>query len=217
MRQTQPPDIADAQELLKKYAGEMQETRQILLVINNTRESHYATLFQCEMTGTYWHIPAQYEVTIGKQGFALPGAKQEGDQKSPQGLFALGTAFGYESTYPTGLVYQQVSREDLWIDDASHPDYNKWVKAPSDANSWEIMRREDHQYRIGAVIAYNTYPVIAGKGSAVFLHIQEAPGTGTTACIAMKAGEIGTIMQWLHKKNNPKVLMGNLEDLMLMR
>lgn len=206
------------EEIIIKYGNDLHGTQQLMIVVNDSRGKKDAMLFPCIYRPTNaWEILPVISVTIGKNGFALPDQKTEGDKKSPEGLFAIGTAFGYNESLDTGLNYIQVTRDDLWIDDPEHKDYNKWVKSPTDARSYEVMRRKDHQYKMGAVIKYNTHPIIPGKGSAVFLHIQEAAGIGTSACIAMEKTALGEIMQWLDKKQSPAVLMGYPDDLLLMR
>jgi len=51
--------------------------------------------------------------------------------------------------------------------------------------SAERMWREDGLYDALVVIGYNTDPVIAGAGSAIFLHIATPDFAPTAGCIAV--------------------------------
>ena len=57
------------------------------------------------------------DAVIGRNGFAPPGEKCEGDGRTPSGLFRLKTAFGYPPSVPTQMPYRQSQEDDLWIDD----------------------------------------------------------------------------------------------------
>ena len=204
--------------LLKKYGGELTNTSQLLIVINEDPDSSQAKMYRCLQTSLQeWQIGTPVDVSIGRKGFALPGGKEEGDDKSPQGLFNIGHAFGYNGAVKTGLDYRQSTEKDIWVDDPGHENYNQWAFKPVEASSWEDMLRKDHQYRYGVVVEYNTTPVMPGKGSAVFLHIHEAPGIGTSACVAMEEQTIIDLLAWLDKNESPKILMGYPEHLLLTR
>lgn len=207
--------------LLQKYAEDLEQSGQLLVVVSKTNDpgNPNASLYVCDRTANdeSWQTGKPIDVTIGKKGFCRPGEKQEGDNRSPQGLFNLGYAYGYAKTFNTGLDYRQAGDSDIWIDDPGHPEYNTWSTFPTDAASWERMKRDDHQYKMGIIIEYNTQPVLKNRGSAVFMHIWEAPGYGTSACVAMDEENLTQIMKWLNKKHNPKILMGCPDDLLLMR
>jgi hypothetical protein len=108
--------------------------------------------------------------------------KREGDGKSPAGIFAGGTAFGYASQPFQGLKmpYLNLTPSIECIDDPGSKHYNRIVDrsvvAP-DWNSSEHMRDAGESYRWGVVIDYNgTVTGDAnlpkpGGGSCVFLHI----------------------------------------------
>ncbi len=56
------------------------------------------------------------------------------------GDFELGTAFGKASSAVTKLQYRATSWDDIWIDDASAPDYNRWTKlCDSQANLDDLL------------------------------------------------------------------------------
>jgi D-alanyl-D-alanine dipeptidase len=140
--------------------------------------------------------------------------KREGDGKSPAGIFALGTAFGYASEPFQGLKmpYLNLTPSIECIDDPGSKHYNRIVDrsvvAP-DWNSSEHMRDAGESYRWGVVIDYNgTVTGDAnlpkpGGGSCVFLHIWHSHDQGTVGCTAMPQTDLKTLMTWLDPAHKP--------------
>ncbi|OGP91679.1 MAG: hypothetical protein A2031_00955 [Deltaproteobacteria bacterium RBG_19FT_COMBO_43_11] len=146
---------------------------------------------------------------IGKNGFAVPGEKREGDGKTPSGIFALKQTFGYNESIVTKMPYRQALDEDIWIDDANASDYNRWVKKDkTSAASFEKMKREDDLYKYGIIIEYNTAPVIKGNGSAIFFHVWGGENVSTAGCVAVSEENIIKILAWLDPKAQPLIMMG---------
>lgn len=174
-----------------------------LLVVFRAKDG--VRLVRFEKTGSSWR-PAGRSIraAAGYGGFALSG-KREGDGKTPAGLFVLGTAFGYSPSIATRMPYRQATSEDYWIDDPASPEYNTWVRGAPRARSAEKMRRSDALYRIGLVIEYNTSPVVAGAGSAIFLHVWAGPGSQTSGCVAVEEAELARILVWLDPSRKPAV------------
>ena len=106
-----------------------------------------ALLYALEKRGDSWRtafppLPA----LIGKNGFAPPGEKKEGDVRTPSGVFALKRAFGYAAEIDTRLSYRQAGDDDIWVDDCNSPDYNRWGrKGETSATSFEQMKLNDER------------------------------------------------------------------------
>ena len=179
------------------------ESCQQLLVVKGSETDIHATLEGWEIIGGKWTKRITVPATVGKSGLATPEVKKEGDGKTPAGLYKLERAFGYAETLKTGLTYKQVTEKDLWVDDAAHPDYNKWVKAPTNAKSFEDLKRKDDLYEIFAVIEYNTNPIVAGKGSAIFFHVWGGPDKPTAGCVAIEKSKLAEILKELDAKKSP--------------
>ena len=134
--------------------------------------------------------------------------KREGDGKSPAGVFALGTAFGYASDPLQGLKvpYLNLTPSIECVDDPGSKHYNRIVDrsvvAP-DWNSSEHMRDAGEAYRWGVVIDHNgtvtgdTNAPEPGGGSCVFLHIWHSHDEGTAGCTAMSQTELENLLTWL--------------------
>jgi L,D-peptidoglycan transpeptidase YkuD (ErfK/YbiS/YcfS/YnhG family) len=70
----------------------------------------------------------------------------------------------------TGLPVIALKPGDGWCDDPGEPLYNRLVPLPC-PGSHERLWREDGLYDLIAELGYNDDPVVAGRGSAIFLHV----------------------------------------------
>ena len=117
--------------------------------------------------------------------------------------------FGYDANIRTKMAYRQALADDIWVDDPHADDYNQWTKREkTKAASYEMMKREDDQYKYGIVIEYNTDMVIKGDGSAIFLHIWKGKGIPTAGCVAVSEEDITKILDWLDPGALPIIITG---------
>jgi L,D-peptidoglycan transpeptidase YkuD (ErfK/YbiS/YcfS/YnhG family) len=155
---------------------------------------------------------------IGYNGFAE--SKREGDGKSPMGIYSFGTAFG-TAAKPSGMnwPYKRATKYDYWIDDPASKDYNKWITYTGNPSKrWKSYERMTHKlYKYGAVINYNTNPIVKGKGSAVFLHVWRGPDSKTAGCAATDEKHVIAILKWLNPKSNPNILISTNDYLKKMK
>ena len=113
--------------------------------------------------------------------------KREGDGASPAGVFRLVSVFyrpDRVSAPRTGLPVTALTADMGWVDDPADPNYNRVVALPY-AASHEELWRVDEIYDLIVVIGYNTAPVVAGAGSAIFLHVAREDFAPTAGCIAI--------------------------------
>lgn len=107
------------------------------------------------------------------------------------------------------MPYRQTAPDDIWVDDPGADDYNRWVKkGRTKAASFEHMRRDDHLYRYGIVIEYNTTPVVKGHGSAIFFHLWMGKDEPTQGCVALSEDDALEILRWLDPAAKPVAAMG---------
>ena len=144
---------------------------------------------------------------------APPGAvlKVEGDKRAPAGVFAVGTACGYdrEIVRHPEQPYFQVTPRDLWIEDPSSPRYNEHVRldhAPRTA--WEKkaqMRQGDYAHSLKLFIRHNAPPrVTPGGGSSIFFHIWRAGGSkASIGCTTMSEPKLRELIAWLNPRRLP--------------
>jgi L,D-peptidoglycan transpeptidase YkuD (ErfK/YbiS/YcfS/YnhG family) len=206
--------IENALFIVEKNKSHLENVGQILVVYNYKPETSSAVFVALEKKENHWIVKQQpIEAGIGKKGFALPLKKIEGDGKSPTGILKLGKLFSYEKQTKTRLENQQTTKEDKWIDDPNSADYNKYVSGFTTAKSFENLLLKNDAYKYCTVIEYNTNPVIKGKGSAIFLHLAIKKPFFTAGCVAIKEEYMKLIVNWLDPKENPTIIMGNLDVL----
>lgn len=139
----------------------------------------------------------EYRSAIGKAGFASVEDKREGDLKTPTGTFALRELW-YRSdklAQPVcALPMRIITPADGWCDDPTHKDYNRAILIPPPVNggrlgggmfSHETLWRDDDVYDLIVPLGYNDNPPVAGRGSAIFLHVAKPDYAGTEGCVAL--------------------------------
>jgi L,D-peptidoglycan transpeptidase YkuD (ErfK/YbiS/YcfS/YnhG family) len=127
---------------------------------------------------------------LGKGGVRL--TKREGDGATPVGTFPLRRLWFREDRLdapPTGLMLRSITAQDGWCDDPSKPEYNRPVTLPFEG-SHEKMTREDGLYDLVVELGYNDDPPVAGRGSAIFLHVARDGYAPTEGCIALERNDL---------------------------
>lgn len=186
------------------------DAEQALLVRRNDQIPTHVEVSAWTRDGQRWsQALATLPGVIGRKGFADVGKKREGDGKTPSGVFRLRRAFGYDAALKTGLEYRQATDDDFWVDDPKSPQYNLWVHGTPQAASFELMKRHDEAYQSGAVVEYNTDPVVPGLGSAIFLHIWGGRDSTTAGCVALSKSDVLTLLGWLDRAKNPVIILGS--------
>jgi L,D-peptidoglycan transpeptidase YkuD (ErfK/YbiS/YcfS/YnhG family) len=121
-------------------------------------------------------------------GFGGVAQKQrEGDGVTPIGSWPLRRVlFRADRVIRPRCVLSvaPLAPHDGWCDAPNDPDYNRLVRLPHRASA-EQMWRDDHLYDVVLVVGYNDDPVIAGKGSAIFIHLARADFGPTAGCVAL--------------------------------
>lgn len=152
--------------------------------------------------GTAWGIglhgagapadPAQPRVKRGGP------VKREGDGKSPAGVFAIRSAYGYADA-KTALPYRTVDPAWKCVDDSKSAHYTKIVDERGVQKDWtsaEDMRRGDDLYKYVVDVAHNS-AATPGGGSCIFLHVWSGPDSSTAGCTAMGERELATLLREL--------------------
>ncbi|MBI1208823.1 MAG: L,D-transpeptidase family protein [Azospirillum sp.] len=122
---------------------------------------------------------------LGRSG--LSSDKREGDGATPVGRFPLRRVLFRADRLVrpvTRLAVAAIAPDDGWCDDPNDPRYNQRIGLP-DAASHERMWRDDGLYDVVVVLGHNDAPVIAGAGSAIFLHVTSPDRAPTAGCVAV--------------------------------
>jgi L,D-peptidoglycan transpeptidase YkuD (ErfK/YbiS/YcfS/YnhG family) len=155
--------------------------------------------------GRWRRVFGPWVAWIGRNGMARPGAKREGDGRTPSGTFGFGFFFGVDPDPGVRFAYRRIDTFDVWDDDPSSPRYNQWVDDRYANPGVDPEPMDVSAYDYGAVIGYNTART-PGLGSAIFLHINI--GTPTAGCVTLPVSELLEILRWLNPAASPRIAMG---------
>ena len=201
------------------------QSRQALIVTtkNWTATQGTARRYERASTSAEWKaVGDSFAVVVGRSGLGATGedswqidvktflglVKQEGDGRSPAGMFPLTYAFG-TSTKPEQLTfpYTKLSEFTECVDDVASRHYNKIVRRDQvgifDWKSSEKMIKILPEYELGVFVAYNSYPVVKSNGSCILLHVWKDANTPTAGCKAIARPDLERIVNWLEPDRNP--------------
>ena len=179
---------------------------QLVTVIAASYGVTRAELTAYQRVGGQWRrVFGPWIAWIGRSGMAPPGAKREGDGRTPSGTFGFGFFFGVDPDPAVHFPYRRVHEYDVWDDDSSSPRYNEWVDDRYADPGADPEPMDVSAYDFGAVIGYNTART-PGLGSAIFLHLNI--GMPTAGCVTLPEGELLEILRWLNPAASPRIAMG---------
>lgn len=204
-------------------SGELPIHRQILLVTTPDWEAVDGRLQRFEwMDQKGWELVGEeIPVVVGKNGMHwgigqkdyrsndTSRVKQEGDLRSPAGVYAFSKAFGYadpDSLEGLRFPYVHVTAVTQCIEDTGSAYYNRIIQGdetPSDWTSTDYMRRQDNLYEWGVFVSHNYRNALPGAGSCIFLHGWRGTSQGTAGCTAMDINLMKDIVFWLDQAKNP--------------
>ncbi|MBV9841693.1 MAG: L,D-transpeptidase family protein [Sphingomonadaceae bacterium] len=124
---------------------------------------------------------------IGRNGIVAANVKREGDGATPCGSWPIRGALlrsdrGFASP-STALPWRWLRPADGWCDEPGDASYNRPVVNPH-RGSAERLWRDDALYDVIIVLGQNDTPPLAGRGSAIFLHVRPESGS-TEGCLAV--------------------------------
>ncbi len=163
-------------------------------------------IFFYEKQNGIWHkAPAVAEASgfVGRDGV---GDAYEGSKLTPRGYYALGPSFGEAADPGIDMEYFQLHDYDYWIDDVNSPYYNQHVDGRyiKDWSSAEDLGNMLNYYKYAVVIRYNMDPIVPGKGSAFFFHMDTKP---TSGCVGTTEETMRQVFSWLHESAEPHILI----------
>jgi L,D-peptidoglycan transpeptidase YkuD (ErfK/YbiS/YcfS/YnhG family) len=141
--------------------------------------------------------PLAWPVALGRGG--IKANKREGDGGTPRGTFVLRRLWWRADRVPrprTGLPMRRIQPNDGWCEDPHDRRYNRPVKLPKRSTA-DRLWRADALYDLIIEIDHNTRPRIAGRGSAVFIHIARDKFAPTAGCIALDANALRRLIERL--------------------
>ena len=143
--------------------------------------------------------------SVGKSG--ITSFKKEGDLTTPKGIFGLDKLYYRKDRIK--LVKCKVKKKIIkkkmgWCDDSRSKKYNKEINFPFKYRA-EKLYRKDNVYDLFINIKYNFWPVVKGKGSAIFLHIADRKYKPTKGCIGLSKKDFLKILPLISKKTKIRI------------
>jgi len=144
--------------------------------------------------------PLVVPVALGRAG--IRANKREGDGATPRGRFRPLRLWWRPDRMlrPRTLVpARPITRTVAWSEDPSDRNYNRPVTRSANEPG-DRLWRSDALYDLFIEIDHNVRPRIAGRGSAVFIHVAR-PGLAPTAgCVALRLQDLWRLSQRLGPK-----------------
>jgi L,D-peptidoglycan transpeptidase YkuD (ErfK/YbiS/YcfS/YnhG family) len=144
--------------------------------------------------GRYVMQRGPYAGHVGRNGVAAPGAKREGDGKTPYGAYPMRGGFGIYANPGLAASWLVTTWRDVWVDDSRSSLYNTHQRLPVNGRwaSAEKMRLSP-AYNYAQVIGYNERRT-PWRGSAIFLHVDQ--GRGTAGCVSLPTSSLLAVLRW---------------------
>ncbi|HZP71835.1 MAG TPA: L,D-transpeptidase family protein [Gaiellaceae bacterium] len=141
-------------------------------------------------------VEGPWRAHIGYAG--LSAHHREGDGTTPIGTFAIGpVVYGLEPDPGVAFRYHRLVCGDWWDEDSRSPAYNEFRHVacgtrPPFGGASEALWRATVAYRLFAVVDYNVAPVVPGRGSGMFLHVDL--GHATNGCVSIPLRDLTRLL-----------------------
>jgi L,D-peptidoglycan transpeptidase YkuD (ErfK/YbiS/YcfS/YnhG family) len=154
-------------------------------------------------------VAGPWRAELGRAG--LSTHKHEGDGTTPTGTYRLGALYGIEPNPGVRGLYHRLVCGDWWDEDPGSPTYNTFRhvacgRSPPFGGNSEALWQISPQYRYFVVVEYNAHPTVAGRGSAIFVHV--STGRPTAGCISLPEPELVRLLRWLRPSERPSIRIG---------
>jgi L,D-peptidoglycan transpeptidase YkuD (ErfK/YbiS/YcfS/YnhG family) len=189
---------------------------QLVTVVSPYRTATQGSLQLWRKISGCWRTAAgPWTAWLGQHGISTH--KREGDRTTPAGAFGfLPLMYGLAPSPGVHYRYHRIVCGDWWVEDPRSPWYNRFrhvrcgSKPPFRVTS-EDMSRSPTAYRHLAVIAYNTNPIVPGRGSGIFLHA--STGRPTLGCVSLPLPQLLTLLHWLRPTRHPLIVIGTRQTI----
>ena len=132
-------------------------------------------------------------------GSGIRANKREGDGATPRGRFRLVRLWwraDRASRPPTSLPARRIAPVDAWCEDPGDRRYNRPIRL-GPGQGGDRLTRIDQLYDLLIELDHNARPRVAGRGSAVFIHVAR-PGLAPTAgCVALTRAALHRLLSRL--------------------
>jgi L,D-peptidoglycan transpeptidase YkuD (ErfK/YbiS/YcfS/YnhG family) len=139
-------------------------------------------------------------VALGRTG--IKADKREGDGGTPRGRFRPLRLWWRADRLPrprTLLPVRRIGPDDAWCEDPQDRRYNHAFRRSANEPG-DRLRRADGLYDMIIEIDHNTRPRVAGRGSAVFIHVARPGFAPTAGCIALRPSDLKMLLSRMNSK-----------------
>jgi L,D-peptidoglycan transpeptidase YkuD (ErfK/YbiS/YcfS/YnhG family) len=144
--------------------------------------------------------PLMAPVALGRTG--IKADKREGDGGTPRGRFRPLQLWWRADRLPrprTSLPVRRIDRHDAWCEDPHDRRYNHAFRRSANEPG-DRLRRDDDLYDMVIEIDHNTRPRVAGRGSAVFIHVARPRFAPTAGCVALRPRDLKMLLGRIDSK-----------------
>jgi len=186
-------------------------TTQLITVSATRPHTTSATLRTWRRDGSCWSpLAGPYTARVGWNGLRVN--RHEGDGTTPIGTFPiLRRMYGNEPNPGVSFGYTRLRCGDWWVEDPRSAAYNTFrrigcgVKPPFKVTTPD-MSKSPRAYAYLAVIGFNTSPVVPGRGSGIFLHVEVH--SSTNGCVSLPRAQLLSVLRWLTPAAAPRIVIG---------
>jgi L,D-peptidoglycan transpeptidase YkuD (ErfK/YbiS/YcfS/YnhG family) len=186
-------------------------TTQLITVSATRLQTTSATLRTWRRAGECWSpVAGPYTARVGWNGLRVN--RHEGDGTTPIGTFPiLPRMYGNQPDPGVRFAYTRLRCGDWWVEDPRSPVYNTFQRigcgvTPPFRVTTPDMSESRRAYAYLAVIGFNTSPVVPGRGSGIFLHVEVH--SSTNGCVSLPRQQLLRVLRWLTPASMPRVVIG---------
>ncbi|GHI09040.1 hypothetical protein AQI88_12360 [Streptomyces cellostaticus] len=145
-----------------------------------------------------WVRAGSAPARFGAKGLVEGGAREQGTNTTPTGLYDLPFGFGIKpAPGGTRVEYRTVKESSWWCEDVDSAAYNRWADPlPADCRASESEQLSSYrtQYAYGLVIGFNYDRPVRGRGAGIFLHVNGK--AATAGCVSVPEDATQRILKW---------------------
>ena len=139
-------------------------------------------------------------VALGRGG--IRADKREGDGGTPGGRFRPLRLWWRADRLPrptSALPARRIGPRDAWCEDPADRRYNRHVQRSANEPG-DRLQRADRLYDMIIEIDHNTRPRVAGRGSAVFIHVARDGLAPTAGCVGLQPRDLRILLSKLSRR-----------------
>jgi L,D-peptidoglycan transpeptidase YkuD (ErfK/YbiS/YcfS/YnhG family) len=167
-------------------------------------------LWRRDAGGCWTAAAGPWTAHLGRNG--VSSVRREGDGTTPAGVYGLGPViYGNGPDPGVRFRYERLRCGDWWDESPSSPTYNRFVRLrcglrPAFAGAGDGLWRSPRAYRHLVVVEFNVDPVVPGRGSGIFIHVDR--GEPTSGCVSLPLPRLVALLRWLRPGLAPLVAIG---------